>query len=345
MSRKRSSKTSGSPSKRLKEETGLTVEETKLYDRQIRLWGMEAQQRMRHARILVSGCTGLSNEILKNIVLAGVGSVTIADSTTVTESDLGSQFFLRAADIGLNKAKAVAMRVKALNPNVDVKIVDKSVEEQPDSFYDAFDIVCLVGTVYPPAFMTRIDGLCRSKKISFWAAAVVGLHGFMFCDLGEYSYVVTDKQKDAAKPTRVEKSLSFESLQNVLSKRFGKATLEGKALIKWGRKAHPLFFALSTMWEFFKEHGRFATSESDMNSLLKLKIKYMNSVECSPAFLPDDLVKTVARQWGKELPSTCAILGGLLAQDILKILARSDPPTKNFLLYDSWNAVAQVMDL
>lgn len=39
----------------------------------------------------------LANEVAKNLVLAGIGSLTIIDHETVTEEDLQSQFFLEAA--------------------------------------------------------------------------------------------------------------------------------------------------------------------------------------------------------------------------------------------------------
>lgn len=58
--------------------------------------------RMRQAKILVCGISGLSNEICKNLVLAGVGALTIMDNGTVTEEDLGAQFFLRQEDVGKN---------------------------------------------------------------------------------------------------------------------------------------------------------------------------------------------------------------------------------------------------
>ena len=43
----------------------------KQYDRQIRLWGLAAQQRMSESRILVFGLRGLPAEICKNLALAG----------------------------------------------------------------------------------------------------------------------------------------------------------------------------------------------------------------------------------------------------------------------------------
>jgi molybdopterin/thiamine biosynthesis adenylyltransferase len=73
-----------------------------LYDRQIRLWGVQAQQKIRTANILLVSIKALANEIAKNLVLAGIGSITLADHQVVTEDDLGAQFFISEADVGKN---------------------------------------------------------------------------------------------------------------------------------------------------------------------------------------------------------------------------------------------------
>ena len=57
---------------------------------------------MRNSSILISGIRGLSNEVCKNLVLAGVGSVTIIDHNVVTEEDLGAQFLVTEQDVGKN---------------------------------------------------------------------------------------------------------------------------------------------------------------------------------------------------------------------------------------------------
>jgi molybdopterin/thiamine biosynthesis adenylyltransferase len=99
---KRASEDTQRDSRKQQKMIEITADELKLYDRQIRLWGMEAQNRLRNARVLISGITALSNEILKNIVLAGVCHVSLLESAIVSESDLGGQFFLRQEDVGKN---------------------------------------------------------------------------------------------------------------------------------------------------------------------------------------------------------------------------------------------------
>ena len=75
-------------------------DEVALYDRQIRLWGFQAQQLISEANILLVSVKSLGNEVAKNLVLAGIGSLTIVDTAHVTEEDLGANFSLTAEDVG-----------------------------------------------------------------------------------------------------------------------------------------------------------------------------------------------------------------------------------------------------
>jgi ubiquitin-like 1-activating enzyme E1 A len=79
---------------------GLSADDFALYDRQIRLWGAQAQERIRNAHILLVSLRALGTEIAKNLTLAGISSLTIVDDEPVTEEDLGSCYFLRDEDIG-----------------------------------------------------------------------------------------------------------------------------------------------------------------------------------------------------------------------------------------------------
>jgi ubiquitin-like 1-activating enzyme E1 A len=96
----------------------ISQDEVALYDRQIRLWGLQAQEKLgshhhiktfsdllssiRKANVLLISAKALANEIAKNLVLAGIGALTIIDPEVVTEMDLGAQFFVTEADIGRN---------------------------------------------------------------------------------------------------------------------------------------------------------------------------------------------------------------------------------------------------
>lgn len=165
----------------------LTEQEAELYDRQIRLWGLESQKRIRGARILIAGINGLGAEVAKNIILSGVKSVTLCDDRVVSEVDFCSQFFAPHSSVGCNRAEASLVRAQALNPMVEINIDKENVCGKPDEYFGQFDVVVVIeaGT----EALVRIDNVCRSKNVKFFAGDLWGMHGYTFVDLQEHEYV------------------------------------------------------------------------------------------------------------------------------------------------------------
>lgn len=169
-------------------EIELTEQETELYDRQIRLWGLESQKRIRTSRILIAGLNGLGAEVAKNIILSGVKSVTLLDHQLVSENDFCSQFFAPHDSVGVNRAEASLIRAQALNPMVEIIIDKQNVSDKPDEFFGQFDVVVLIEA--PTATLVRVDNACRLKGVQFFAGDVWGMHGYSFIDLQSHDFVV-----------------------------------------------------------------------------------------------------------------------------------------------------------
>ncbi|EFE39148.1 hypothetical protein TRV_06195 [Trichophyton verrucosum HKI 0517] len=93
-----------------------TAKERK-YDRQLRLWAASGQQALESSRVLLINSDGpvdsdgseltgvLGVETLKNLVLPGIGGFTIVDPATVSEVDLGVNFFLSEDSLGKSRAE------------------------------------------------------------------------------------------------------------------------------------------------------------------------------------------------------------------------------------------------
>ena len=73
----------------------------------------------------------------KNVILAGVKSVTLHDPATVALRDLSAQFYLAEADTGINRAAACQNRLQELNPAV---AVSASSSELTESFLSQFQV-------------------------------------------------------------------------------------------------------------------------------------------------------------------------------------------------------------
>ena len=92
------------------EQATFTAAEAAVYDRQMRLWGVEAQKRLQRSHVLVSGLSALGSELVKNLVLAGI-SVTLHDSQLVTQEAVATQFFLSETDVGKNVGRKLFLYV------------------------------------------------------------------------------------------------------------------------------------------------------------------------------------------------------------------------------------------
>jgi len=77
------------------------------YDRQIRLWGSEGQHKLNTSRIVCLGLSPAGVETLKNLVLPGIGHITIVSDQLVEERDLGRNFFVREESVGFPIAEVI----------------------------------------------------------------------------------------------------------------------------------------------------------------------------------------------------------------------------------------------
>ncbi|XP_051536007.1 SUMO-activating enzyme subunit 1-like isoform X2 [Myxocyprinus asiaticus] len=216
-----------------KEDNIISEEEAAQYDRQIRLWGLDAQKRLRASRVLLVGLRGLGAEVAKNLILAGVKGLTFLDHQQVTEESRRTQFLIPVDADGQNQAQASLERAQSLNPMVEVKADTEPVESKPDDFFFQFDAICMTGC--SKDLMVRVDQLCTSRNIKIFCGDVFGYHGYMFSNLGLEHHYVEEKPKvvkasdeandgpEAKKPkidpnetTMVKKTVSFCSLKEAL---------------------------------------------------------------------------------------------------------------------------------
>ncbi|KAI0089325.1 ubiquitin activating enzyme [Irpex rosettiformis] len=154
-----------------------------LYSRQLYVLGHEAMKRMAASNVLIVGLRGLGVEIAKNVILAGVKSVTVFDPEPVEVRDLSSQFFLREEDLGKSRAEAAAPRLAELNAYVPVRNLggQKGQEITIDLIKD-FQLVVLTGI--PLSKQLEINDWTHENGVHFISADTRGLFGSVFNDFG-----------------------------------------------------------------------------------------------------------------------------------------------------------------
>jgi adenylyltransferase/sulfurtransferase len=83
--------------------------------------GAAGQARLRRARVLVIGAGGLGVPVLQYLAGAGIGVLGVVDGDTLDASNLHRQTLYSLADVGRQKALLARDRLRALNPEVDVR--------------------------------------------------------------------------------------------------------------------------------------------------------------------------------------------------------------------------------
>ncbi|KAI9736460.1 MAG: hypothetical protein M1818_006194 [Claussenomyces sp. TS43310] len=162
---------------------GHTEIDESLYSRQLYVLGHEAMKRMSASNVLIVGLKGLGVEIAKDIALAGVKSLTLFDPTPIAISDLSSQFFLHAEDVGKPRASVTAPRVAELNAYTPVSVHEASSLTSDLSQLDRYQVVVLTNASLKDQIV--IGDYCHQKGIYIVVVDTFGLFGSIFCDFGK----------------------------------------------------------------------------------------------------------------------------------------------------------------
>lgn len=172
----------------------LSQEEAERYSRHLIIpgFGIEAQLRLRQARVLVIGAGGLGSPTLLYLAAAGVGTLGIVDDDDVELSNLQRQVIHGMADLGRSKAESARLSVAEVNPLVEVVLHQERLEranaldlfsgydliiDGTDNFatrYLVNDAAAILGKPYVWGSILRFDG----QVSVFWQG-----HGPTYRDL------------------------------------------------------------------------------------------------------------------------------------------------------------------
>lgn len=138
------------------------------YDRQLRLWGDHGQLRLEQAHVCLLNATAVGTEILKSLVLPGVGAFTIIDGSKATGSDVGRNFFLESTSLDHPRGRAACELLKELNPNVAGHWVNEAPEKLPENnlgILEKFTVV--IGTGISEKTASLIGDFLWTRDIPF----------------------------------------------------------------------------------------------------------------------------------------------------------------------------------
>ncbi|KAK3940368.1 hypothetical protein QBC46DRAFT_385604 [Diplogelasinospora grovesii] len=334
--------------------SGISADEIALYDRQIRLWGMKAQEKIRSAHILLVSMKALANEIAKNLVLAGIGSLTIVDHELVSPSDLGAQFFLSSEHVGMNRAVAASSAISRLNPRVRVVVDPTPISLKPPSFFSPFDIV--IATDLDAQTLNLVNTATRLHNRSFYAASAHGLYGFIFADLIEHDFIIERSRSNISTPigpeSKTRRILAVQPKEGdptreMVTKRELYSTwllasdgskLPDDVLKSTRRKkvVTPVLSCLRALWEYTGLCGG-VPNPNDHAALARFTLlcgEKHKALGLPAETLRSEILRSFLQNIGAEIAPVTAVLGGQLAQDVINVLGQTQQPIQNFVVFD-----------
>jgi molybdopterin/thiamine biosynthesis adenylyltransferase len=138
--------------------------------------GIEGQQRLLDAHVLVVGAGGLGSPVALYLAASGVGHITIADHDVVDLTNLQRQIAHTTSRVGQAKVDSATLAMLALNPDVRVTALARQL--------DANQLDALVPTVQVVVdccdnFATRqaVNTACVRHKVPLVSGAAIRMDG------------------------------------------------------------------------------------------------------------------------------------------------------------------------
>jgi sulfur-carrier protein adenylyltransferase/sulfurtransferase len=156
----------------------LTAEQRDRYSRHLLLAevGMEGQQKLLDAKVLLLGAGGLGSPTALYLAAAGVGTLGIVDDDTVDLSNLQRQVIHNSNRVGVPKVDSAEETITALNP--DVQVNKYPVRLGPSNIMDilpGYDIIVDGLDNFPTRYLLN-DASVR-LQIPVVSAAILGFEG------------------------------------------------------------------------------------------------------------------------------------------------------------------------
>lgn len=317
----------------------ITEGEVAVYDRQLRLWGVQAQQRLLKSKVLIWGLEGSNVETCKNLILAGV-VVTIRDHRGTELADVAFNYFLRAEDVGRNRAECAAVRFQEMNPLCTVSASASPVQRDVPGLCEAlkgFDTVCVgLGVLGWDLGLARaVNDACRQVGASFFLSVNAGEMALFISDLKDHTVQEYSSAQGAPEaPKREPELFSFPSFREWMG--------VSASRLQQDPKVDPAFILFRSFFAFLEdgerplENGAAARFETFCGGHLKAKPQ-VTGVE--------SLAQVYSHFFVEPLVHVASITGGLLAQEVIKAITKRDQPLLNTVLFNAHASVALVEHL
>lgn len=306
--------------------------ENESYEKQILLWGIESQKKVKAANALLISIRGLGSEIAKSIMLSGINSLTILDNGIVTNDEQLLNFLLTPETIGKYIAESVLIKLKALNPIVKLIADSDSLDEKDDEYFKKFTIV--IGTKLSWDQIITVGDSCRKSNVKFICGDVLGMFGYTMSDFQEHEYY-DDRIRLQKKRTHDGQSLKPKQITAKVRSKIKyppiRTVLERPKMENAKKSRNIYYYFMLVLLEFKSKYKRdlsYNHEQDDIERLQSIWCDISAEYEVDPKMLTGE---TFELGFGEVVP-VCTIIADTVAREVIKGVSGKDVPINNVYL-------------
>ena len=300
---------------------------------------------MAKSNVLYIHVTGLSSEILKNLVLAGVRAV-LCDGRPFAALAATPTFFLHQGDRSANRLKAMTVaqvmkeKVEELNPLLgDCEIYNTAVKDLTDDFLQKFSIVICSHVGISDA--VRISKAVTSVGNKFYMADCFGMNGAAAMDLGADYMYRPELGKKLLDMTGLKAHVPLETVLmkvplDQVTNRFHKIPpavwIQYLCILEYVERTQGT-------WPSDDKAADFATIIQEWIAISAPSLK-------DNPVLTTDALQDLAKLATAEVAPVCSVLGGILGNEVIKVISGKGEPANNVIFFDGssckcWNFLVE----
>lgn len=130
-----------------------------------RLYGQQACQTLQNSHFCIIGVGGVGSWAAESLARTGIGEITLIDHDDIAMSNINRQIHSLSDTVNQSKVEAMALRIKQINPQCKINIIDDFISETNCQKYLLKNYDYVIDAIDSIKFKCAIIYYCKRNKI------------------------------------------------------------------------------------------------------------------------------------------------------------------------------------
>ena len=130
-----------------------------------RLYGTQALVRLQQSHVLIIGIGGVGSWVAEALARSGIGAITLMDLDDVCVTNTNRQIHALTHTIGHAKTEVMQQRLLAINPDINVTIINDFLDQENLHRYVHSDYSMVIDAIDTAMVKTKLINFCKRQKI------------------------------------------------------------------------------------------------------------------------------------------------------------------------------------